>query len=88
MFHNFEFKQILFKTIERPVIPIGPSGPEPESFYLGIKMEKYGDSWLHLQECELIGEDGGFQEIIVQDGCSTDPLLYQLQEGQNSQSYF
>ena len=41
-------------------------------------MEKYGDSWLHLQQCELIGEDGGFQEIIVKDGCSTDPFLYQL----------
>ena len=51
----------------------------PEPFNIGIKMEKYGDSWLHLQQCELIGEDGDFQEIIVKDGCSTDPFLYRLQ---------
>ena len=37
------------------------------------------DSWLHLQQCELIGEDGGFQEVIIKDGCSTDDVLYQLQ---------
>ena len=44
-------------------------------------MEKYGDSWLHLQQCDLIGEDGGFQVTVVKDGCSTEqpPFLYQLQ---------
>ena len=49
-------------------------------------MQKYGDSWLHLQQCELLGEDG-FQEIIVKNGCSTDPLLYKLQGGQNGESF-
>ena len=51
-------------------------------------MESYEhDSWLHLQQCELIGEDGGFREIIVKDGCSTDAFLYQLQGSQNNQSF-
>ena len=51
-------------------------------------MEKYGDSWLHLQQCDLIGDDGGFQETIVKDGCSTEqpPFLYQLQ-GETFQQY-
>ena len=79
--------QFLFQTIERPVIDIGPKGPEPDSFNIGITMEKYGDSWLHLQQCELIGEDGGYQEIIVKDGCSTNQFLYQLQGGQHSESF-
>ena len=51
-------------------------------------MEQYeADSWLHLQQCELIGEDGDFNEIIVKDGCSTDPKMYQLQGGQNGESF-
>ena len=57
-----------------------------ETFNIGVTMEEYGDSWLHLQQCELIGEDG-FQEIIVKDGCSTDSFLYKLQEGQNCESF-
>ena len=50
----------------------------PEPFNIGIKMEKYGDNWLHLQQCELIGEDGDFQEVIIKDGCSTDSIFYRL----------
>ena len=78
-------KILIIQTIERPVIDISPTAPEPKPFYIGIKMESYEhDSWLHLQQCELIGEDGGFREIIVKDGCSTDGFLYQLQGSQNS----
>ena len=51
-------------------------------------MEPYEhDSWLHVQQCELIGEDGGFQEVIIRNGCSTDKFLYQLQGGQNRKSF-
>ena len=71
------------KTIDRPFINISPSAPLLDPFYFGLKMEKYGNSWLHLHECELIDEDGGFQEIIVKDGCSTDPILYRLQDGES-----
>ena len=78
IFCNWE-KYLFFKTIEKPFIDISPSAPLPEPLYIGIKMDPYGDHWLHLQQCELIGEDGGFQEIIVKDGCSTDEVLYRLQ---------
>ena len=51
-------------------------------------MDQYeNDSWLHLQQCELIGEDGGFHEIIVKDGCSTDEFMYELQGGQKSKLF-
>jgi hypothetical protein len=71
------------ETIERPVIDISPNSPFIEPFNIDISMEKYGSSWLHLQQCKLVGEDGGFEEVIVEDGCSTDPFLYELLGGQN-----
>ena len=81
-------KNLSIKTIERPVIDISPNAsPLPEPFNIGIKMEEYGDSWVHLQQCELIGEDGDYREVIVKDGCSTDSFLYRLQGGQNGESF-
>ena len=78
----------IIQIIERPVIDISPSAPIPEPFYIGIKMESYEDhSWLHVQQCELIGEDGGFKEVIIRNGCSTNEFLYQLQGGQNRKSF-
>jgi hypothetical protein len=61
-------KELVYEmTINDPVIDISPSTPL-RKFNITVTMEKYGDSWLHLQQCDLIGEDGGFQEIIVKDG--------------------
>ena len=50
-------------------------------------MEKYGQHWAHLQTCTLFDAETGFEEIIVQDGCSTDEILYQLQGGQIGKSH-
>ena len=75
-----------FQTTSNPVIDISPGQPL-EPFYIGLTMEKYGQHWAHLQTCTLFDAETGFEQIIVQDGCSTDPVLYELQGGQIGKSH-